>query len=186
MSVLKHAEIHKKITEKEATLESEFIGPLNRYNEENHRIFNRKSEQFKEAVRQLTRLNEETFNINRKRLQNDYRALVNCDFLEDDTGEEISVPDEHTPVCLRKRPVRQIDEKVTKKQFVCTMEPWFKRYSILNKFIQATRVVIIQNRLRKNLEKLKVLDEKKITEFEDIGFRYINVSYPELFEKFLK
>ncbi|VEN56105.1 unnamed protein product, partial [Callosobruchus maculatus] len=188
MSALTHSEVHKKIIAKGPPVrpKSDFIGPLNRYNDENHKIFTTKSEQFKQTVRHLNRLNEETWNISKKRLQEDYRALLKCDFLEDDTGEEISNEDGNTPVCLRKRPEREIHEKVvTEQQFICNTEPWLKRHLVLNKFIQAARVVIVQNRLKKNLAKLKVLDEQKIAEFEDMGFNHINVSYAELFEKFL-
>nr|CAH7741867.1 unnamed protein product [Callosobruchus chinensis] len=188
MSALTHSEVHKKIIVKgsPARPKSDFIGPLNRYNDENHKIAHTKSEQFKETVRHLNRLNEETLNISKKRLQEDYRALLKCDFLEDDTGKEIPTANEKVPVCLRKRPEREIHEQVTEKQFICSTEPWFTRHLILNKFIQAARIVIVQNRLKKNLAKLKTLDELKVAEFEEMGFRHINISYSELFEKFLK
>nr|CAI5866918.1 unnamed protein product [Callosobruchus analis] len=187
MSALTHSEVHKKIIAKgpPARPTSDIIGPLNRYNDENHKVFNTKREQFKETVRRLSRLNEETLKVNKKRLQEDYRALLRCDFLEDDTGEEVSTEDGNVPVCLRKRPEREIHEQITEKQLICNMEPWFKTHIILNKFIQAARTVIVQNRLKANLAKLKALDEQKIDEFEEIGFSHINVSYPELFEKFM-
>lgn len=65
------------------------------------------------------------------------------------------------------------------------IEPWFKRYLVLNKFIHYSRLVILKYRLLKNLEKLKKMDKDSISELEKKHLKCKNVSYSEVFAKFL-
>lgn len=65
------------------------------------------------------------------------------------------------------------------------MEPWFRRYLKLNKFIWAARKIILKNRLLKVLEKLKTVTAEDITLLEKHKIAYLNVSYAEIFEKFM-
>lgn len=69
-------------------------------------------------------------------------------------------------------------------QSSCSLEPWLRRYLILNKFIHAARVIVLRNRLLKNLEKLKKLDKDEIVKF-NVCPKVYNVSYSKIFEKFL-
>lgn len=69
-------------------------------------------------------------------------------------------------------------------QSSCSLEPWLRRYLILNKFIHAARVIVLRNRLLKNLEKLKKLDKDEIEKF-NVCPKVYNVSYSKIFEKFL-
>lgn len=43
---------------------------------------------------------------------------------------------------------------------------WFTRYCTLSRFIQAARMIIVLNRLKKNLNKLRLLKPKYITRIE--------------------
>lgn len=65
------------------------------------------------------------------------------------------------------------------------MEPWFRKYLKFNKFICAARKVIIRNRLLKVLEKLKTVTPEDIAVLEKRKITSLNVSYAEIFEKFM-
>lgn len=68
---------------------------------------------------------------------------------------------------------------------VCSLEPWFKRYLKLSKFINVARKVILKNRLLKNLELFRKLDEDDIVIYEEGYIQYENVSYADIFKKFV-
>ncbi|KAG5895552.1 hypothetical protein JTB14_010695 [Gonioctena quinquepunctata] len=158
--ILTHSEVNRKIIAKvpSSRPEEDLLGPFNEYNDENYKKYNEKKKQFYEACRKYNRMNQETLVCHRRRLHEDYMENLECGFLIDD-----EVPDVN--------------------QMVCSLEPWFKRYLILNKFIWAARTILIRNRLLKVLRKLKELDEEAIKKFEKpIIFEG---SYGTLFRKFL-
>lgn len=65
------------------------------------------------------------------------------------------------------------------------MEPWFKRYLILNRFIRAVRNTILKNRMLKNLDKLRQLEEDTVEEHARNHKKYENVTYAEIFDRFI-
>lgn len=69
----------------------------------------------------------------------------------------------------------------------CEIEPWFKRYLVLSRFINVARSIIIKNRMLKRLEKLKDLRKNPdlLREYETDGFHQEFLTYPEISEKFL-
>lgn len=85
---------------------------------------------------------------------------------------------------MRKRIENRINYQRDYQPEFCTLEPWLKRFIILARFIRVARNIIIRNRLLKNLAILKELTEKDLEKFEK-ETKYHNVTYKELFEKFI-
>lgn len=57
---------------------------------------------------------------------------------------------------------------------------------MLNRFITAARNVVLRNRLLKNLEKLRTLNEDDVAEYEKKHRKFENVSYADVFEQFIE
>ncbi|KAG5895551.1 hypothetical protein JTB14_010695 [Gonioctena quinquepunctata] len=186
--ILTHSEVNRKIIAKvpSSRPEEDLLGPFNEYNDENYKKYNEKKKQFYEACRKYNRMNQETLVCHRRRLHEDYMENLECGFLIDDEDNKdrfLRVTHDPKGRQIRRRTERSIHHVPDVNQMVCSLEPWFKRYLILNKFIWAARTILIRNRLLKVLRKLKELDEEAIKKFEKpIIFEG---SYGTLFRKFL-
>lgn len=90
VKVLTHGEVQKKIIENPPKIrpEEELLGPCNKYRDENFKIYNTKKKQFLDACKKYNRLNQEALICNRKLLLEDYREILDYEFLKED---EVSV-----------------------------------------------------------------------------------------------
>lgn len=68
---------------------------------------------------------------------------------------------------------------------VCYLQPWFKKYLVLCKFIEAARKIILKNRLLKVLQMLNDLDEDTIDDIEMKHKKCENVSHADIFEPYI-
>lgn len=183
-----HSQIHKRIIAKtiEGRPEDDLTGLLGKYNDELFEIYSKKRQQFLEATRQYNRLNQETLFFKEERLQKDYQKKLDCSFL--DNLFEVSVdlkqefPDGNLIRARTERPVHTVPGL---KEVNCSLESWFKRKYILNKFIWAARTVILKIRLETCLGKLKELKRDDIRRFESMKPLVRNISYANIFEKYL-
>ncbi|XP_060533877.1 uncharacterized protein LOC132706527 isoform X1 [Cylas formicarius] len=170
--LLTHSEISKRITSKSRQQQpfSELADEEGRYR--NVASYDSRKKQFLAAAKRYNRMNWEILAACRPRLDDDYESLLGLNFLdrsrEDANGQlcESSSPcPESEPNLtgqrLRRRVRRELQQEETSIYTACLTEPWFRRQLILNKFIQAGRMVILKNRLIKNLEILKKLNRDK-------------------------
>ncbi|XP_060533878.1 uncharacterized protein LOC132706527 isoform X2 [Cylas formicarius] len=140
--LLTHSEISKRITSKSRQQQpfSELADEEGRYR--NVASYDSRKKQFLAAAKRYNRMNWEILAACRPRLDDDYESLLGLNFL--DRSREDANGQEETSIYT-----------------ACLTEPWFRRQLILNKFIQAGRMVILKNRLIKNLEILKKLNRDK-------------------------
>lgn len=84
--MLTQSEVNKRIIRPAPKVRphEDLLGPLDKYDDENYDIYCQKRRQFQVTCRQYNKLNEETMICSKKRLHEDYRALLQCDFLENE------------------------------------------------------------------------------------------------------
>ncbi|GJQ85401.1 hypothetical protein Trydic_g10175 [Trypoxylus dichotomus] len=181
-------EVNKKILKKPRDrFEFECLGYKNKYRDENFKIYENKRHQFLASARKYHEMNKITLLTTRSKLEDAYETL-DFSFLEEIPEEDLLNNEkyESTGRLIRKRTERlfnkqpEIDHCIT-----CFAEPWFRRYLMLDKFIQLVRAVICYGRLMKNLEKFRLLDEEKILQYETTKKQCNNVSYSKIFDQFL-
>ncbi|KAJ8982242.1 hypothetical protein NQ317_013544 [Molorchus minor] len=163
----------------------DLLGPLNKYRDENVQIYNEKRKHFFEACKKY---NKRHLLLARNAFLEDYEKNLDLSFLVDyDTEGSESDNSEITSQgkLIRKLSERPIHEVVEQPDDVCSIDSWFKRYLKLDKFIWAARTIVIKNRLVKVLEKLKMVTIEDIEELEKKERKYVNVSYAEIFERFI-
>ncbi|KAL1502546.1 hypothetical protein ABEB36_007672 [Hypothenemus hampei] len=178
-NVLKHSQISKKIISKTNNnkTSSEWIDLLGKTREQRIIEYNKKNMSFFLVANSYNKLNRETIAKRQVRLHSYYEEKLNTDFLQE---KDHVKDDECDPFCccikcvpnktgrlLRKRSLRKIHAVSMPKGNVCLIEPWFKRYLTLNKFILTVRKVIIQNRLEKVLKKLKTITFDQVRSAEE-------------------
>nr|XP_023014602.1 uncharacterized protein LOC111504316 [Leptinotarsa decemlineata] len=188
--ILTQSEVNKKIIAKPPKVRpyENLLGPFDHYDDENYNIYNKKKKQFYEACKNYNRMVQDTLICTGRRLHGDYMDMLNCEFLnENEDNKNKAQGDEHDPNGrqIRRRTERPIHHIPNQCQMVCNLEPWFKRYLALNKFIWAARTIVVKNRLLEILKKLKKLDKDEIAKFENKRV-VINVSYADVFQKFLE
>lgn len=182
-------EVNKKILKKytKPRSDNDIIGPYNKYRDEYLRIYNAKKQKFLRVAK--------NYNDHNQKLLSSCSKSDDYDVTEEFRNElELTREDEidYTPefckncsaVLIRKRIEKPINFNAIYKRQFCTLEPWLKRYLILSKFIRIARNLIIKNRLIKVLAILKTLKDENVKRYE-IEKKHDNVSYSELFERFI-
>ncbi|KAH1018654.1 uncharacterized protein LOC109537136 [Dendroctonus ponderosae] len=177
-NLLKPSEVNKRIIAKSRKTRSsqDWVDHLGKYREEHVAEYNKKKNEFLNVAAAYNKANRDTLTSPKTMLHNNYEEMLNLDFLKE---KERSEEEECDPFCcclkstpnttgklLRKRSLRSVSTTDGPKQDVCLVQPWFKRYLTLNKFIFAARTIIIQNRLLKVLQKLRGLTREEINELE--------------------
>lgn len=86
VNVLTHGEVQKKIIEDPPKVRptEELMGPCDKYRDENLEIYSKKKKQFLEACKNYHRLNQEMLICNKKQLLEDYREILDCEFLNEE------------------------------------------------------------------------------------------------------
>lgn len=186
-------EVNKKILAKyqHPRHEYDILGPQDLYRDEYLSCYKNCKLKYKDAVQRYKKSNE-------RALVTDKPVICQvdpCDIMEKVVKEsreckgcfQKSNRDEPGEGRLiRKRTLREIHEKLKMIPIeMCSMEPWFRRYLILSKFIRAVRGLILKKRLIDRLIILKSLKKEDVEELEKKHRKCYNVSYGELFEKFL-
>lgn len=87
-------------------------------------------------------------------------------------------------VALRKRHERHYQHNNQLTEQKCNFDPWFGRYLILCKFINAGRRVILTYRMLKRLKVLKKLTPEMISYYEKNHINVEHLIYPEIFKKY--
>ncbi|KAL3271062.1 hypothetical protein HHI36_021562 [Cryptolaemus montrouzieri] len=193
-------DVNKKILAKEPFVRPDYdiINPTGNYQDEDYKNYKDKLAKFYEISGKYQEFNEQTFVTSKIKTHKDYEI-----FIEENSGNLFDQEKEETESEIlkqfyhklnsydtngkreRRRLVRNIHEKFNTETEEFCIEPWFKRYLILNKFIHHARATILKKRLLKNLERLKKLDKEKIEELEKQHLKCKNESYGELFKQFL-
>ncbi|XP_030755238.1 uncharacterized protein LOC115881745 [Sitophilus oryzae] len=195
---LTHSEISKKIisNEKSVRLTQELYDFSGKYRDENVADYNGKMEGFMKAAKQYKKYNAETMIKEKVVLHDNYEQRLDLSFLKEDHHvikdcESLCCCSTSTPnltgQVYKKRTIRPANFTPNPVPDICLNEPWFRRYLTLNKFITAARTVIIQNRLLKVLEKLKVLTPADILKIQQSPVHRKCEDYHchPVFEKFL-
>lgn len=195
-------EVNHRILKKYSPRRSDcdFLGPYDKYGDENRRIYETKCQQFEACAKNYNRLNQNVLIHNRPILLEERDDELTYDFLEENEEEydqqHDNFPNEEKPVkkpiYLRKRSFRKANQTFENRLDVCCIEPWNVRYLILGKFVQAARTVLVHCRMMRNLERLKLVKKSEVDEvdeyikqFERKEPQYNNVAYAELFDKFI-
>ncbi|XP_028134362.1 uncharacterized protein LOC114329448 [Diabrotica virgifera virgifera] len=184
-NILKHSEVHKEIIAHPPKIRSDEdkMGPYNRYNDENREIYLEKKRMFEEACHKYAKMNADTVNTYKIRLHENYIEGLDLCFL-DNRNSKHGAPITSSGLLLKKRTERRAHEiPAQDHQIPCNVEPWFRKYLILNKFIWAARITIIKNRLLRNLNLLSRLDRESVKQYEIVRKPYFG-SYKDIFEKF--
>lgn len=188
VKIYTHSEINKRILAKgkEERPPEDLPGLFDKYNDELYEIYNKKKQQFLETSRQYNKSNQETLYCNEKRLHKDYQKKLDTSYFTN--WNEIVTdrrPEFPEGKLIRARTERLIHSVPGMKEVDCSLESWFKRQRILNKFIWAARTIILKRRLEICLGKLKGLDEEDIRRFKSMKPFVHNISYADIFEKYL-
>ncbi|KAJ8916505.1 hypothetical protein NQ315_000147 [Exocentrus adspersus] len=193
--LLTHGEVHKKIVldPPQIRAQAELLGPGDKYRDQNFKIYNEKKKQFLDAANKYHRLNRATLICEKVRRNEDYRQMLDCDFLKEEK-EQVQNPenvgDGTRAVYIRKRTERVLQRGSSKapkhkRGQLCTMEPWVGRHLMLKLFIWAARTTVLKNRLLKVLAKLKTITPEDIRKLEKLKRVPLNVSYADVFERFI-
>ncbi|XP_044763024.1 uncharacterized protein LOC123319983 [Coccinella septempunctata] len=193
-------QVNKKILQRKPFVRPDYdlLNPTGNYHDEHLKMYKEKCARFADIAKKYREFNEQTFLTSKEKLLKDYENFIEGvsedffhlkqketeseikeDFYEKMRNYEVDGRRE------RRRLIRNIHEKLDTTTNDYCIEPWFKRYLILNKFIYYARAVVLKNRLLKNLEILKQLNHEKIQELEQKHLRCRNESYSQLFAKFL-
>ncbi|KAF2903248.1 hypothetical protein ILUMI_02944 [Ignelater luminosus] len=184
-------DVNKKILAKPLHLhpEKEYLGVHNKYRDEDYKIYIEKQEQFYKAAGQYKQLNKNALLHNKNKLDmfsiNILRYFSECECDTLPKNMRCSNEPNATGLLVRKRTIRPANKQTIKEMDICLLEPWFKRYLKLCKFIYAARTIILKNRLLKNLQILKQLDKETVAIYEKGHKKFENVSYASIFDKFI-
>ncbi|KAH1011431.1 hypothetical protein HUJ04_000803 [Dendroctonus ponderosae] len=187
-NLLKPSEVNKRIIAKSRKTRSsqDWVDHLGKYREEHVAEYNKKKNEFLNVAAAYNKANRDTLTSPKTMLHNNYEEMLNLDFLKEKERRMRSIlllpkiyAQHHRKTFEKAQPSKRFHRKQKfcsilrwligtdgPKQDVCLVQPWFKRYLTLNKFIFAARTIIIQNRLLKVLQKLRGLTREEINELE--------------------
>lgn len=192
--------IHKTLCTKYTPerLEVELTEGFDKYRDENLKNYKEKCEEFLACAKKYHDKNYKDLSkikFRGKKIEEYYnhqKYIEICDSLnypgskksEDKSFLYIEEPPpKHIGKVYRRRCSRSFDQKIPTELVKCEIEPWFKRYLVLSRFIEVARRIIIKNRLLKRLEIFKQLKCLKIQNPEILVDKELEIeylSYPEL------
>lgn len=186
-------EVNVRIIQKQKHPRHEYdlLLPIDLYRDEYISCYSKAKTKFREAVTNYRRANERSLATSKGSLcetENSCNLIYNVirEARHCKSEWEKDCGDFGNGILIRKRTVRHIHSDLeVLSSSACSIEPWFKRYLILSRFIKIARGLILKRRLLSRLDVLKHLSREDVEALEGRHKKCENVSYGDLFERFI-